>query len=116
MRILVDVCKDLGIKTILVLHESVFLSQEKYYMYKLGDIEINLPKCDHVITWGELQKNIFMERGLNENKIQVLGAPKFDIYHQYKSLTSREDFCMIYGLDPKKDILLYALQPMDIQV
>lgn len=116
MRILVDVCKDLGIKTILVLHESVFLSQEKYYMYKLGDIEINLPKCDHVITWGELQKNIFMERGLNENKIQVLGAPKFDIYHQYKSLTSREDFCMIYGLDPKKNILLYALQPMDIQV
>lgn len=116
MRILVDVCKDLGIKTVLVLHESVFLSQEKYYMYKLGDIEVNLPKCDHVITWGELQKNIFMERGLNENKIQVLGAPKFDIYHQYKRLTSREDFCMIYGLDPKKDILLYALQPMDIQV
>lgn len=116
MRILVDACNDLGIKTVLILHESVFLSQEKYYMYKLGNYEVNLPKCDHVVTWGQLQKNIFVGRGIDENKIEVLGAPKFDIYDKYKSLTSREDFCMIYGLNPNKKIFLYALQPMDIQV
>ncbi|MBE0405686.1 capsular polysaccharide export protein, LipB/KpsS family [Psychrobacter sp. AOP22-C1-22] len=116
MRILVNACNDLGIKTILVLHESVFLSQEKYYMYKLGAYEINLPKCDHIITWGQLQKDIFIERGIDENRIEVLGAPKFDIYNNYESLTSRKDFCMIYGLDPNKNIFLYALQPMDIQV
>lgn len=116
MRILVNACNDLGIKTVLILHESVFLSQEKYYMYKLGNYEVNLPKCDHVVTWGQLQKNIFVERGIDENKIEVLGAPKFDIYNKYESLTSREDFCMIYGLNPNKKIFLYALQPMDIQV
>ena len=116
MRILADACNDLGIKTILILHESVFLSEEKYYMYEWGGYEVNLPKCDHVITWGQLQKNIFIERGLDEHKIEVLGAPKFDIYHEYENLISRDNFCMIYGLNPKKKIFLYALQPMDVQV
>ncbi len=114
MRILAKVCKELNIKTYLVLHESVFLDINKYYWHE--ETNINIPICDHIITWGDLQKNIFVSRGVPESKIISLGTPKFDIYHEYRPLLTKEEFCNIYGLDSDKKIFLYALQPMDVQV
>jgi len=114
MRILVKVCKELNIKTFLVPHESVFLDKNKYYWHESTNIRI--PICDNIITWGKLQKDIFISRGVEKNKILSLGTPKFDIYHNYKPLISKDEFCHIYGLDSDKKIFLYALQPMDVQV
>jgi len=114
MRIFAKICQELNIPTYLVLHESVFLDKEKFYWHE--ETNIKLPICDHIITWGDLQKGIFIERGVSESKIIPLGSPKLDVYINYKPMLSREEFASIYGLDSDKKIFLYALQPMDVQI
>lgn len=114
MRIPVEVCKEIGIKTILIPHESVFLDEQKYYW----DIKSNAscPCCDLVLCWGGLQKRIFTERGYPEKNIIIVGSPKLDFDATYVPQLSREQFCRIYGLSAEKKIILFCAQYLDSQV
>lgn len=40
--------------------------------------------------------------------IQVVGFPKFDIYAEGEKVTSREEFMLRIGFDPKRPLILYA--------
>jgi hypothetical protein len=114
MRILSTVCEELGIERVLVLHESVFLNKDKYYWHPI--LNVGRPLAEHVLCWGELQREIFLERGVPPEKLHIVGAPKFDQYFKYQPLLTRLEFFRIYGLDPDKKTFLYAMQPMDMQV
>ncbi|MBS7817317.1 hypothetical protein [Wohlfahrtiimonas chitiniclastica] len=113
MRIIVEVCRDLGIPTILIPHESVFADKEMYY--KDPTALASMPKTDYILCWGQLQKNIFSERGYGASRIIPVGAPKFDIYFDYQPLVERSQFFKIYGLDENKKTILFAAQPLDSQ-
>lgn len=114
MRIIASVCEELEIPTILIPHESVFVSKEKYYWDPKS--YASLPIADFILGWGKLQKDIFIERGYPENRFKIVGAPKFDTYFNYKSLLNRKQFAQIYGFDPQKKIVLFASQPLDSQL
>ncbi|HHX4698311.1 TPA: hypothetical protein ACQ744_001918 [Escherichia coli] len=114
MRLIVDVCRDYGIPTILIPHESIFIDQDKYYT----DITsyASVPKTDIILSWGGLQSRIFCERGYPRERIFEVGTPKFDSYKKYSSLLTREMFCKNFGLDNEKEIVLFSAQPLDSQV
>lgn len=113
MRIIVSVCKELDIRTILIPHESVFADRNKYYW--CPKTHAMLPSVDLVLGWGQLQKDIFTERGYPEERFIKVGAPKFDAYKNYLPMLSREQYCQLFGLDPNRKIALFASQPLDSQ-
>ncbi len=114
MRIIVSVCRELGIPTILIPHESVFVDREKYYWDPTGNA--STPICDVTLGWGGLQKDIFTERGYPEAQFNAVGAPKFDSYFHYAPMLSRQQFCTLFGLNPDRKIILFASQPLDSQL
>lgn len=114
MRIIVGVCKELGIPTILIPHESVFVDRDKYYWDPTS--QASIPVSDVTLGWGGLQKDIFVERGYPAERFTAVGAPKFDTYHDYRPLLTRKQFCTLFGLDPERKIILFASQPLDSQL
>lgn len=114
MRIISSACEELGIKRVLIPHESVFVDRTKYYW----DITsmASMPNADIVLAWGQLQKEIFIERGYPSKNIIVTGTPKLDKYKNYSPSISRDQFCGLYGLDPAKKTILFASQPLDSQL
>jgi hypothetical protein len=113
-RQIIRVCQQLNIQTILIPHESVFFDRDKYYLHPLTSI--NTPLCDYVLCWGQLQKDIFTSRGYPSNRIQIVGAPKLDHYHQYQPRLSHNEFCQRAKLNKNKPIILFAAQSLDFQV
>lgn len=114
MRIIVGVCRELGIPTILIPHESVFVDRDKYYWDPTS--QASVPVSDVTLGWGDLQKDIFVERGYPAERFTAVGAPKFDTYHDYRPLLTRRQFCTLFGLDPERKIILFASQPLDSQL
>lgn len=114
MRLIVDVCHDFKIPTILIPHESVFVNKNMYYVDPKGYGSV--PKTDIVLSWGECQTEIYVERGYPESRIQKVGAPKFDSYTNYQPIFTREEFANIFNLDAQKKIVLFATQPLDSQL
>ncbi|WP_153772292.1 hypothetical protein [Labrenzia sp. CE80] len=114
MRIIAQVCQELEIPTILIPHESVFVDREKYYW--CSESNASVPVSDVVLGWGNLQKEIMVERGYDPHRFKVVGAPKFDAYHNIAPDLAREQFCRIFGLVPEKKIALFATQPLDSQL
>jgi hypothetical protein len=112
-REIVHVCRMFGIRTILVPHESVFINEHLYYNDKTGP---NTPLCDHALLWGDLQRRIFTKRGYPESRIEIVGAPKFDHVGDYRPRLDRSQYCSLFGLEPRRDIILFATQPLDLQV
>lgn len=114
MRLIVDVCRDYNIPTILIPHESIFINQDAYYT----DITAyaSVPKTDMILSWGGLQTKIFSGRGYPRERIFEVGTPKFDAYKEYKPLLTRAMFCKNFGLDSSKKIVLFSAQPLDSQL
>lgn len=112
-RIIVDVCRTLGIPTILVPHESAFINQELYYKDPISNA--SMPACDITLAWGQLQKDIFVARGYDEHRIKIVGAPKFDTYRTVSSQIDRACFHQLFGLSPERRTVLFATQPLDSQ-
>lgn len=113
MRQCAKIFNDLNLPTILVPHESNFADRNLYY--KETNNLSSVPVCDLIYAWGDLQKNIFIERGYPENRIITTGAPKFDRYFNFTPTCSRKDYFNHFKLDPKKKTILFAMQPLDSQ-
>lgn len=112
-RIIVEVCRTLGIPTILIPHESAFIDQDLYYRDPISGA--SMPACDMILAWGQLQRRIFTARGYNDAHIEVVGAPKFDPYATPRSQISRTQFHQLFGLSPERPTILFATQPLDSQ-
>jgi hypothetical protein len=115
IRIIVDVCEELDILTILIPHESVFFDSDKYY-YDIEGAQASVPVADTIWGWGEIQNNIFAGRGYPEERLEIVGSPKLDQYKNYKPKITKEQFCRIYGLENNKSIILFATQYLDNQL
>ncbi len=113
MRLIVEVCQELGITTILIPHEGIFLNRQKYYYDTKSYASV--PICDIALVWGHLQKEIFIERGYPEERIVVVGSPKLDTSTSYKAVLNRKQFCLLYGFNPEVPIILFACQYFDSQ-
>ncbi|WP_342639141.1 hypothetical protein [Vibrio metschnikovii] len=114
MRVIANVCQELEIPIILIPHESVFVDRQKYYWDVTS--QASVPSADVVLSWGKLQKEIFVERGYPAERVLIVGAPKFDCYFNYKPQLTRKQFSKLYGLSDQKDIVLFAAQPLDSQI
>jgi hypothetical protein len=114
MRILAEVCGELNIPRILIPHESVFINRERYYVDPYTGN--STPAADIVLGWGELQKEIFTERGYPKERISIIGTPKFDSYTNYTPYLEREIFMRIFGLSPERKTILFTAQPLDSQI
>lgn len=114
MRLIVEVCHELKIPTILIPHESIFLDEKKYYWDMTTYASV--PKCDLVLAWGELQKRIFIERGYPKENIHIVGSPKLDNCAKYTPVLTREQFCHFYGFNSAVPIILFAAQVLDSQI
>ncbi|WP_419418841.1 hypothetical protein ACNVED_09790 [Legionella sp. D16C41] len=113
-RQVIRVCQQLNIQTILIPHESVFFNRDKYYLHPVTGI--NTPLCDYVLCWGQLQKDIFTNRGYPLERVQIVGAPKLDRYYHYQPRLSRNEFCKRANFNENKAIILFAAQTLDFQV
>jgi hypothetical protein len=114
MRIIVSVCQELGIPTILVPHESVFVDRQKYYWCPKSGASV--PISDVTLGWGRLQQEIFLERAYPSERYLPVGAPKFDVYHDYTPDLARGQYHSLFGLDGRKKTILFASQPLDSQL
>jgi hypothetical protein len=113
-REIIKVCARYNILTILIPHESVFLNREKFYYHSLTGI--NTPLCDYVLCWGSLHKEIFVDRGYPNERIKLVGAPKFDRLYDFQPKLSHEAFCNKAKLKQVRKKILYAAQTLDFQV
>lgn len=102
----VHVAKEIGILTVLVPHEGLFFSEEKYYTDPVTGA--NVPITDYVLAWGQIQREIFVSRGYPDDRVWEVGAPKFDAYASL-ALNSRSDVSQQKESAP----ILFAAQPMD---
>jgi capsule polysaccharide export protein KpsC/LpsZ len=114
MRIIANVCEELEIPRILIPHESVFVDRDKYYWDPKG--KASVPIADIILGWGDLQREIFVERGYPDERFIVVGAPKFDSYANYTPQLSRAQFCRLFGLRPERKVVIFASQPLDSQL
>ncbi len=114
MRIIASVCEELEIPRILVPHESVFIDRHQYYLDKTAFSSV--PVADVVLGWGNLQRDIFTERGYPASRFITVGPPKFDSYKDYRPQLTRAQFCQVFGLDPARKTILFASQTLDSQV
>ena len=114
MRGFANVCEELEIPRILVPHESVFFDKDKYYRDDISGAAC--PTADVVFCWGDLQRDIFESRGFPPSRIHRTGAPKFDRYHEAQPKLAYRQFCRLFGLHPDRELLLFAAQPMDLQL
>lgn len=113
-RPIAEVCRDLGVYTVLIPHESVFLNRELYYRH--FETMASAPVCDEILAWGDTQRGVFAERGYPADRIKIVGSPKLDEAAFYRNVLSRQKFCDFYGLDPELPIFLFALQNLDSQI
>jgi hypothetical protein len=113
MKLVVDVCRELKIPTILIPHESVFFDAEMYYT--CVTTKNTIPATDFVLPWGGLQESIFVERGYPKARISQVGSPKLDQYINFTPKHSYERFCYAYDFNPAQRTMLFACQPMDSQ-
>lgn len=112
-RHLIIAASQLGMPTILVPHESVFARRDLYYVHpRLG---INLPACDIVCAWGDLQAEIFSERGYPAHRIIKTGAPKFDYIPNLRGNGINRAAVTALGLRPDKPVVTFISQPLDSQ-
>jgi len=112
MRRLVYGASRLGIRTILVPHESVFAKENMFYTHpKMG---MNAPICDVVLAWGDMQERIFIDRGYPAERILKVGAPKFDYIREDRTGNAK-DVVLSLGLTRDKPVMVFAAQPLDSQ-
>jgi len=114
MRLIASVCEELDIPRILIPHESVFVDRDKYYWDPKA--KASVPVADVILGWGDLQREIFLERGYPAERFISVGAPKFDTYKNYKQQLTRKQFCRLFGLNPARKIVTFASQPLDSQL
>ncbi|MGG4167064.1 hypothetical protein ABEW00_06225 [Rossellomorea vietnamensis] len=113
IHIFIEACKEIGIPTFLVPHESVFAKQSMYYVdYVTG---VNVPNSDYILAWGDIQKDIFVSRGFDKDKIINVGTPKFDVNKDYQPRISKAEFFKQIGFDLNKRTMLFVMQPLDSQ-
>lgn len=112
-RIAANLCEELSIPRILIPHESVFADRDKYYRDSISGA--NLPIADIVMGWGEMQRNIFTERGYPDARFISTGAPKFDGCKDYTPNLTRAEHHRLFGLDPERETILFCAQPLDSQ-
>ena len=116
------------------------MSNEDYRMIKSarrrGIITIGMPKSwDNLTTktffntfpdWILMQNEPMEKTAMRlfrypRKHIEIVGHPPFDIYAHHRPSISREEFCLMLGLDPSRKIILYgaaghALAPYDEEV
>lgn len=112
-RIAANLCEELAIPRILMPHESVFADREKYYRDNISGA--NVPLADIVLGWGEMQREIFTERGYPDARFRSMGAPKFDVYNNYTPYLTRAEHHRLFGLTPERETVLFSAQPLDSQ-
>lgn len=113
-RLISLACEELGVPRILVPHESVFVDKDQYYLDPLA--KGSMPIADIVLGWGDLQREIYVERGYPASRFIAVGAPKLDSYFNYQPTLKRNEFFRLFGLQGDKKTVLFATQPMDAHV
>ncbi|MYL30765.1 hypothetical protein GLW03_13190 [Halobacillus halophilus] len=111
--IFIEACKELGIPTFLIPHESVFAKMDMYYLDVVTGIDC--PVSDYVLAWGNIQKDIFASRGYDESRIINVGTPKFDVNKNYQPAITKEEFFSSIKFDVNKKTMLFVMQPLDSQ-
>ncbi|MBK8465883.1 MAG: CDP-glycerol glycerophosphotransferase family protein [Chloracidobacterium sp.] len=68
-------------------------------------------KYDGYIVWNEQAKRELYEfyPETKDCPVYVIGAPQFDIFHQERFRSTREEFCKQQDLDPDLPIVVYAV-------
>ncbi len=105
---IINAFKQAGIPTVCIVHEAVFQDENLYYGSKK-------PISDLVLTWGDMTKNIFEKRGLEKEKIKIVGSIKLTNYKNYKPIIDKKQFIDKLNLDINKKTILYCCQLCDIQ-
>jgi hypothetical protein len=64
---------------------------------------------DRVICWNERQRSEAVDlHGVPADRVEAVGAPRFDDFFEMQPSTSREQFCAAAGLDPSRPVVLYT--------
>ena len=105
-RIVVEVCAELEIKTLLIVNEPRYISHETWYWDP--ESRVSIPQCEEVWVSTSFQKDIFIERGYPEDRIFVTPSPYIMSRVDYSIKISKKQFCRLYGFDPLKKIVLYS--------
>lgn len=112
MRIISSVCEELQMPRILIPHEPMLRNRDAYYCQDVT--RPRAPCADLVLGWGDLQRDIFCERGYPAERFVPVGAVALDAQADYLPKLSREQFCQVFGLAPERDIILFTADALDL--
>ncbi|MFT2091404.1 hypothetical protein [Paraglaciecola sp. 2405UD69-4] len=104
-RDIVDLANKKGILTILIPHEGVFSSEDRYYLDR--EYGYDIPICKHCLLWGELQKRVFIGRGHSGAGFVIVGAPKIEAltFTTMKTVKTATTFLLVLqNMDCQSDI------------
>ena len=100
--------KAINIPSVCIIHEGVFQDRDEFY---LGEI----PVSDITFVWGNLLRDIFLERGYSNERLKIIGSIKLNSYKYFRPKLSKNDFFKTLNLDPGKKTMLYCCQLCDMQ-
>jgi hypothetical protein len=101
---------DAGIAVVLLPTEGAM--RPEYVSIAAGEFA-DFSACELFLPWSENAARRLRERWqLSETASPAIGCTRFDFYSpQFASaITSRDDFCRQYGLDPRRPIVTWATQ------
>ncbi len=113
LRETVKAFRDSSFPTVLVPHESVFAREDLYYRDPVTGTDV--PQADMALVWGGLQEDIFLRRGMDPERLRIVGSPKLDFIRHYRSTINRNDFYTQWKLCSEIPVVLFATQPLDNQ-
>jgi hypothetical protein len=98
---LVAAAKTLGIPTLALIHSWDNVSTKNRMVFKY----------DGYMVWSEQMKSelahFYPES--REKPVYIVGAAQFDVFFQERFRQTREEFCALQKLDPRKPFIVYAL-------
>ncbi|MBI5859516.1 MAG: UDP-N-acetylglucosamine 2-epimerase [Nitrosarchaeum sp.] len=103
-QIVLNVATQFKIPVILLQHGLYRETKEAYEFNKFsGVVPIQSKKF---ISWGEATKNYFMQCGIEESKIHVVGSPIYDdFFEQSKQLERKNDYILLATSSPTNNII-----------
>jgi hypothetical protein len=64
---------------------------------------------DRMLVWNEFQKKEAVDmHGISADRVDVIGAPRFDDFFEMRPMTSRAEFCSRIGLPADRPFVLYV--------
>lgn len=107
-KVLELAAKKNGIKTVGIQHATIFENNANYLRCNVRNEKnfLGNPIPDKTLVFGIHDKNVLIKNGYPENKISIIGNPKYYEIEKFNQVYNKEKILRKYGFEGKKIVLI----------